>query len=132
MTIDELRELNNARTQRARPRHQEHDTQCECVKWFRMQYPHRLIYANANGGARDIRVAANMRREGVTAGVPDLSIPEPTVKYHGLFIEMKNSKQGRLSEPQIKMIADLRERGYCVEVCRSSDDFIACVRKYFQ
>lgn len=119
MTISELRALNNLMNGsglRRKRNHPEHDMQCDCVNLFHKLYPSRLIYANANGGSRDVREAANLRREGVTAGVPDLSIPEPNGMYHGMYIEMKNGSAGRLSAAQVKMIDELRKRGYYVVV----------------
>ena len=62
-----------------------------CVTWFRLNYRNYagLLYANANGGSRNIVEAANLKKQGVLAGVADLHLAIPNDNYHGLFIEMK-------------------------------------------
>ena len=49
----------------------------------------KWMFAIPNGGYRNPREAANLKRQGVKAGVSDIFLPLPTDKYHGLFIEMK-------------------------------------------
>lgn len=112
----------------------EHNLQVACVNWFRMQYPHarHLLFAIPNGGQRNAVVAARMKAEGVLAGVPDLLLAAPSNGAHGLFIEMKNGRAGRVSEEQGRMIAGLQAQGYRVEVCRSFEDFVETVRDYLR
>lgn len=111
---------------------QEHQLQVACVRWFRLQYPTRsIIFAIPNGGQRNVVVAAKMKAEGVTAGVPDLFVPHPTKIYHGLFIEMKNGNRGRLSERQRQMLRLLARKGYACVVARDFDDFRFKVMRYF-
>mgnify|MGYP004433785991 CR=1 FL=1 len=38
---------------------------------------------------RDARTAANLKRQGVKAGVPDLHLPVARGGYNGLYIELK-------------------------------------------
>ena len=54
---------------------------------------------------------------GVKAGVPDLFMPVARGGFHGLFIEMKRSAGGRLSDAQNEWIDRLRAEGYLAEVC---------------
>ena len=68
-------------------KHQESSLQTQCVKWFRYQYPHLVIYAVPNGGSRNVREAQRLKSEGVLAGVADLTILLPQGK--SLYIEMK-------------------------------------------
>ena len=111
-------------------KHQESKLQQECVKWFRYQYPKRIIFAIPNGGKRGIITASIMKAEGVLAGVPDLFIPEPTKYFSGLFIEMK-SDTGKLSRNQIAMLSQLAGRGYHVVICRTVTEFMDSVNEYF-
>jgi hypothetical protein len=81
------------------------------------QYPElRLLFPILNGS--DSR-AENSRKnaEGQRAGVPDYFLSVPKSGYHGLYIEMKKVKGGRIS-PEQKMLAEsLRSQGYRVEFC---------------
>lgn len=109
-------------------RHIEDDIQTACIRWFRLQYPNRIIFHIPNGGRRNIREAARLKKQGVLAGVPDLFIPEP-INYFGLFIEMK-SPDGKLSENQKLLFPQLRDRGYRVEICRSLAEFMDVIQHY--
>lgn len=110
----------------------EHHLQVECVRWFRFKHSKDgIIYAIPNGGKRDHTTAAEMKAEGVVSGVPDLHIPVPRNGYASLYIEMKNGKEGRLSEHQKEMIDKLRNLGNKVEVARTFDEFKEVVDDYF-
>ncbi|MEM8488287.1 MAG: VRR-NUC domain-containing protein [Bacteroidota bacterium] len=50
-------------------------------------YPH--LYAIPNGQLRNKRVAAQLKREGVKAGVEDIAADIARGPFHGLRIEMK-------------------------------------------
>lgn len=108
----------------------EHQLQVACIKAYRLKYPCKRIFAIPNGGQRHVVVAAKLKAEGVVAGVPDLFIPEPAGQYHGLFIEMKSTK-GRTTPAQEDWLAYLAGNGYAVAVCRSLDEFLGALAKYF-
>lgn len=78
----------------------------------------RLIHHCPNGGSRNAREAHNLRMQGVKAGIPDIFLPVARGGWHGLYIEMKRRKGGRVSVDQQRMILALRAQGYKVEVCR--------------
>ena len=87
------------------------------VQWFKLTHPHILIAASANGGTRNPREAANMKREGVLSGWPDIQIAKACKHYHGLFIEMKAPKTsqcaaGKLSLVQRDILKQLNAEGY--------------------
>ena len=67
--------------------------QAVVISWCEMQknkYPElSMIYHCPNGGYRNKIEAANLKRQGVKSGVPDLFLPVPRKNKHGLFIEMK-------------------------------------------
>ena len=108
----------------------EHILQVNCVNYFRLRYYKGLIYAIPNGGQRNVIVAAKLKAEGVLSGVPDLHIPIAKNGFHGLYIELKNGKAGKVSDNQ-KMIMDkLQSEGYRCEVCRSFDEFKNVVDNY--
>lgn len=78
------------------------------------------IFAIPNGGSRDRREAANLKMQGVKAGVPDLFIPVARGKYHGLFIEMKYGKN-KTTALQDEWLELLNKNGYCAAVCHGFD-----------
>lgn len=112
----------------------EHDLQVACVNWFRLTYRdiRDMLFAIPNGGWRNATTAAKLKAEGVLAGVPDLFLAIPSGEFHGLWIEMKNGKAGRLSEAQQRMITRLRNENYKCEVCHSWTDFCRIIQEYLK
>jgi hypothetical protein len=101
--------------------------QREFVEFFRQKWPKVRIFAIPNGGSRTPSQAARLKAEGVSAGVPDLFIPE-----WKLWIEMKRKKDGRVSEAQSGWIGYLEDlnMGYRVFVCHGCDDAIEQVVRF--
>jgi len=112
----------------------EHNLQVGCVRWFRLQYPKLapLLFAIPNGGWRNPTVAAKLKAEGVMPGVPDLFLAYPHGQFHGLWIEMKNGKAGRVSDNQAEMHELLRDQFYRVEVVRTAEQFVQVVQDYLR
>jgi len=108
----------------------EHEIQVACVNYFRLRYPKGLIYAIPNGGHRNVIVASKLKAEGVLSGVPDLHIPIAKKGFHGLYIELKNGKAGKVSDNQKTIMEKLQSEGYRCEVCRSFDEFRNVVNDY--
>lgn len=92
-------------------------------------HPDLVFMSIPNGGKRDPRVAAQMKREGVLAGAPDLFLAEPKGDKHGLFIEMKKIG-GRTSDNQNLVIEKLKKKGYEVFVCEGADAAYGELLKY--
>lgn len=116
------------------PKISEDQLQAQCVRWFNIQYPDKLIYAIPNGGSRNKIEAAKLKRCGVCAGVPDLFISATvfngkSVKM-GLYIELKVGRN-KLTDKQFDMHVYLQAQGYCVEICYTFEEFQKVVRKYF-
>jgi hypothetical protein len=95
----------------------EHFEQRELVKWFRQSFDGVRIFAIPNGGARTITTAAKLKVEGVSAGVPDLYVPE-----WKLWIEMKRTKGGVVDKAQKDWHDYLTAIGDVVIVCRGADE----------
>ena len=112
----------------------EHDLQVACVNWFRLVYPYyaKLLFAIPNGGYRTPTTARYMKAEGQQAGVPDMFLAIGKGKTHGLWIEMKNGKAGRVSESQTEMMQLLWEQGYECRIARSIEDFQDAVNEYLR
>lgn len=91
-----------------------------------------LMYHIPNGGSRSKSEAGRFRAEGVKAGVPDICLPVARGGYHGLYIELKRVKGGRVSPAQQGWIAALRDQGYCACVCKGWDDAAHIIKAYLE
>lgn len=89
-----------------------------------------LLYHVPNGGYRNEIEAANLKKQGVKAGVPDLCLPVPRGGYCGLFIEMKAGKGCKTSKSQDKWIDALKKQGYMAGVCYGAEHAISVLTKY--
>lgn len=89
------------------------------------------FYAVPNGGHRNMLEALKFKRMGVSAGIPDLCIPIPSGTYHGLYIELKRVKGGKVSAYQSDWLLFLREKGYYAEVAHGFDEAREMVLHYF-
>lgn len=85
-----------------------------------------LIFAVPNGGSRDAREAANLKTQGVLAGVPDLGIILPCGEI--CWIEMKAS-DGRVSGSQTLLHAHFDKLGHEVITAYSAEEALAALRK---
>lgn len=92
----------------------------------------KMLFAIPNGGKRNVITAANMKREGVKPGVPDLFLAFPSNGYHGLFIEMKKRKGGKVSDSQREWIRNLTACGYMAEVCEGWEKAVEIITKYLK
>lgn len=71
-----------------------------------------------------------MKAEGLKSGVPDIFLPVPRGEWHGLFIEMKRTKGGTVSDCQKLWLHDLRKQGYLTEVCRGWEEAARRIKSY--
>jgi VRR-NUC domain len=110
----------------------EHWEQCQLLNWLRSQPIKQLnrIFAIPNAGNRHPGYAAKMAQEGLTKGVPDLLLPVARGGYHGLFVEMKRRRGGKLSPEQKQKIADFSEEGYCCVVTKGYHQAIRSIVSY--
>jgi hypothetical protein len=106
----------------------EHKLQVACVKWFRYQFPHYLIFSIPNERKVSPIAGKRFKDAGRVAGIPDLCIPVPCYNYHGMFVELK-SKKGKLSDNQ-KAVHKILENNYKVVTCYSFDEFQQAVKDY--
>lgn len=90
------------------------------------------MYAIPNGGSRHPIEARHLKEQGVKPGIPDLFLPCARGGFHGLYIEMKRRKGGRVSIEQKKTIIALREQGYRVEVCEGWEKAREVIKEYME
>lgn len=82
----------------------------------RSEYPELKFLFHVPNERPDKVQAANLKRMGVKSGIPDLMLPVPSGRYHGLFIEMKKAG-GRVSADQVWWLDHLDRMDYACRVC---------------
>ncbi len=103
-------------------------------QWARMignRHPEvNLMYAVPNGGSRNRIEAANLKKQGVKAGVPDICLPVARQEFHGLYIELKRKKGSGTSTEQKEWIEQLEQQGYKAVICFGFDDAKQVLEEY--
>ena len=90
----------------------------EWANWNRNRFPElRLLFHIPNGGKRSKTEAAIFKAMGVKAGVPDLCLPVARGGFAGLYIEMKRSDGGTVSDDQLWWNEQLISKGYASVIC---------------
>ena len=103
----------------------------EWVSLMQKQFPElALLHHIPNGGDRHPAVAAKLKAQGVKAGVPDLCLPVARGGFHGLYIELKRRKGGRVSDDQQAWIGELSAQGYRAEVCHGAEEACDLLYQY--
>ena len=127
------RTLARAAVLRKLPAPLEHDEQVAVIKWFEQYAMLRWralrlpdgrpgIFATPNGGERNIKVAARLKAEGVSSGVPDLYVPALR-----LWVEMKRTEGADTSPNQETWHDYLRAIGDTVVVAYGAAEAIAYI-----
>jgi hypothetical protein len=116
------------------PRRQlEADEQTKVFNWAKMytyMMPElELLYHIPNGGCRNKQEAANLKRQGVKAGVPDICLPVARGGYHALYIELK-AGINKTTEKQDKWLIALAKQGNFTRTCYGCDAAINTISRY--
>jgi len=89
--------------------------------WAKLSYGNypklRKMYHITNEGKRSAIGGHRLVLQGLKKGFPDICLPVARNGFHGLYIEMKRSKGGVLSQDQKDWLQDLSDEGYAVETC---------------
>jgi len=113
----------------------EHDEQVALFDWAdAMQGEHPelcMMFAIPNGGARHPAVAAQLKAEGVKAGVPDVFLACARGRWHGLFVELKRAdRSNHATSAQRAWMEMLRRYGYSACVCYGAQEAISTIMAY--
>lgn len=112
---------------------QEQETLFNWMRYKEKQYPElKLCFHIPNGGSRNQIEAKHLKEQGVKPGVPDLCLPVARGIWHGLYIEMKRQKGGRVSDAQRQWIADLERQGYRAEIACGWQEAAQILEIYLQ
>ena len=88
-----------------------------------------LLYHIPNGGSRNKIEAANLKRQGVKAGVPDICLPVARSGFHGLYIELKAGRN-KATEKQREWLTALEREGYQAVVCYGWEEAKKAIEEY--
>lgn len=119
----------------------EADEQKMFVKYWRLQHPDILIFADMKGVNLNIVQAANAKAAGCISGWPDLFIARKNKSFAGCFIELKRTgtrlrkKNGDWASPHIaeqgSVQQKLRDAGYYAEFAVGFDEAVRQAEEYF-
>ena len=104
------------------------------IKWARLarrKYPELdMLYHITNEGKRSVVTGARLKSEGLKPGVPDLCLAVARGGAHGLYIEMKRTKGGRVSPQQAAWLEKLAHEGYATAICRGWEQARDVIERY--
>jgi hypothetical protein len=86
-----------------------------------------------NGGNRNLREAARMKRMGVRPGVSDYHLPVPRGLYHSLFVELKPDVKGyspKVSPAQVEWRTKMIDAGNAAYIIKGWDKAIEIMTMY--
>jgi len=94
------------------------------------KYPKlNLMFHVPNGGSRNKAEAANLKQQGVKAGVPDIVLPVARGLYHGLFIEFKVGTN-KLTPEQHDWLEALKAEDYCAVCVNGWENAVKTIEQY--
>lgn len=104
------------------------------IKWARLargKYPELdMLYHITNEGKRSVVTGARLKSEGLKPGVPDLCLAVARGGAHGLYIEMKRTKGGRVSPQQAAWLEKLAREGYATAICKGWEQARDVIERY--
>lgn len=95
-----------------------------------LAYEH--TYHVPNGGQRNKKTAADLKRQGVKAGVSDLVVKLARGGWHGLYLEFKATPphHAATAKSQREWLALAEAQGYCAVLARGLDEAKAVITEY--
>jgi len=113
----------------------EHEEQVALFQWAEMaqaEWPElAMLFAVPNGGYRPMTTAAQLKAEGVRAGVPDVFLMCRRRYYGALAIELKRAdRSNHATDAQKEWLERLREYGYMAIVAYGAQEAIEAITSY--
>jgi hypothetical protein len=109
----------------------EAEEQVALFQWAAYYPELKFMFAVPNGGSRNAIEAHNLKLQGVKSGVPDICLPLPKGKYHGLYIELKVEKN-KTSKNQDEWLKYLENTGYKTALCYGFEEARKTILKYLK
>jgi len=119
----------------------EHQHQVTVIEWRDLnsgQHPELArLHAVPNGGGRTKREGAELKAEGVVAGVADLFGPKASGGYHGIYLELKTperrkERRGGLTVEQLNFLTGVAGDGFFAVVAYGSNEAIDVLQWYYR
>lgn len=115
----------------------EHDEQKALIKdvdgaWGKALGIAGELVSVPNSAPKGHTAAAYFRAEGLRPGYPDLLLDVPVGRYHGLRLELKRQRGGRIEPDEAKWHEILRARGYAVAVPCGCDAAKVIIERYMR
>lgn len=116
----------------------EHNEQAALIRWANLKSTRALypdldkLFAIPNGGKRCAITGKMLKAEGVSPGYPDLGVDAAKCGYHGLRIELKAPKTGRVSKEQKAWHERLAMAGYLCVVCFGWESAKSAIENYLR
>jgi len=108
----------------------EYDIQTRVAQYLDTEHPNVLWCASAGGARTSMNEAKRLKAAGYKKGFPDVFVYEPRGAFHGLAIELKKEKGGRVSQSQKEWKQALEERGFHATVAKGYDAAIDVLERY--
>ena len=91
-----------------------------------------VTYHVPNGGQRNKKTAADLKAQGVRAGVSDLVVASARGGWHGLYLEFKAAPphDAALAGSQREWLARMEERGYLAVLAKGVEEAKAVLMVY--
>ncbi len=112
-------------------KHLEDDLQRDVFRWAAYCPALEFMYAVPNGGKRNSREAARLKRQGVKSGIYDICLPIASKGYHGLYLELKIGKN-KLSDNQKKFMKYVKKNGYMAVTAYNFKEAIEIISEYIK
>lgn len=113
----------------------ESEEQTALFDWAKLQkckYPELdMLSAVPNGGSRHPVEAMNLKKQGVKAGYPDITLDVAKQGFHSLLIEMKR-KPNKPTQEQLEWHEKLKYYGNRVEVCYGFEEAKNVILNYLK
>jgi hypothetical protein len=108
-----------------------HEARC-LLQWASARIPRDLppLVHIPNGGARNAVTGARLKAEGTRPGFPDYALFVPRGEFHGLFVELKKRKGGRISPAQDQWLDALRSQGYATVIAYGWEHAASFISSY--
>jgi hypothetical protein len=108
----------------------EWDIQKQFAEYIDTKHPNVLWCASAGGTRTSMNEAKRLKAAGYKRGFPDVFVYEPRGAFHGLAIELKKDKGGRVSQHQKEWLKSLEMRGYKATVAKGFDEAVRVLELY--